>query len=153
MQVLQVPMHQVTVVAGRVGGAFGGKASRAPIIAALAAVAARAVGRPVSLVLPRRVDMQMQVGWAGRSRCPCTVTGWGVPNARPAGRSRLDCWLPAQMGRSAAELHFDVGFEADGRVNAIDIRVGAVVVPLLLLLLAASGAAAAMLAFLWSGAY
>lgn len=87
-QVLQLPHHQVTAITGRVGGAFGGKASRAPPVAALAAVAAHASGRPVSLVFPRDVD------------------------------------LATTCGRSAAELLYDVGYEPDGTINAIDMKVG-----------------------------
>jgi len=57
-RVLGVPMSQVTVEVFRLGGAFGGKEDQATAWAALAALAARALNRPVKLVLERREDMR-----------------------------------------------------------------------------------------------
>jgi xanthine dehydrogenase large subunit len=56
-RVLGLPFSAVTVQCRRMGGAFGGKESNASWVAAAAALATRAAGRPVKLRLPRRVDM------------------------------------------------------------------------------------------------
>ncbi|MDE0060687.1 MAG: xanthine dehydrogenase molybdopterin binding subunit [Defluviicoccus sp.] len=54
---LAVPANAVTVEVRRMGGAFGGKESQATIVAAIAAVAARATGLPAKLRLARDEDM------------------------------------------------------------------------------------------------
>lgn len=58
-QVLGCPMHAIAVEVGRVGGAFGGKEAQATPWAAMAALAAHRLQRPVKLVLDRKADMQM----------------------------------------------------------------------------------------------
>ncbi|NEV64849.1 molybdopterin cofactor-binding domain-containing protein [Thiorhodococcus minor] len=58
-RVLGVPMHQVEVDVGRVGGGFGGKESQASAWATLAALGARLSGQAVKLVLRRGEDMRM----------------------------------------------------------------------------------------------
>jgi xanthine dehydrogenase molybdopterin-binding subunit B len=60
--ILGVPEHSVRVITRRVGGAFGGKVSRAAPIAAAAALAARKFNRPVRLTLDRNTDMKMTGG-------------------------------------------------------------------------------------------
>lgn len=55
-------MLQVTVVCRRIGGAFGGKASRSMPVAAAAAVAATKLGRAVRLVLNRNEDFRQNAG-------------------------------------------------------------------------------------------
>ena len=57
-RVLGLPMSQVAVEVYRLGGAFGGKEDQATAWAVLAALAARALRRPVKLVLERREDMR-----------------------------------------------------------------------------------------------
>ena len=54
---LGVPANAVTVEVRRMGGAFGGKESQATIVAAIAAVLARASGGPAKLRLARDDDM------------------------------------------------------------------------------------------------
>ena len=54
---LGIPASNVTVTVMRVGGGFGGKETRPPMIAAAAAVAAQVSGNPVRLVLDRETDM------------------------------------------------------------------------------------------------
>ncbi|MCS6891494.1 MAG: xanthine dehydrogenase molybdopterin binding subunit [Rhodovarius sp.] len=56
-RVLGLDYTQVQVQCRRMGGAFGGKESNASWVAAAAALAARATGRPVKLRLPRKTDM------------------------------------------------------------------------------------------------
>jgi xanthine dehydrogenase large subunit len=56
---LAVPANRVTVQCRRMGGGFGGKETQPALIAAAAAVMARATGRPVKLRLDRDVDMEM----------------------------------------------------------------------------------------------
>ena len=56
---LKVPAHRVTVQCRRMGGGFGGKETQPALIAAAAAVMARATARAVKLRLDRDVDMQM----------------------------------------------------------------------------------------------
>lgn len=58
-RVLGMPMSQVGVEVFRLGGAFGGKEDQATAWAALAALAARSLRRPVKLVLERREDMRL----------------------------------------------------------------------------------------------
>ncbi len=55
--VLDLPAHAVTVVVRRMGGAFGGKESQGNLPAAVAALAARATGRPAKLRYDRDDDM------------------------------------------------------------------------------------------------
>ncbi len=57
-RVLGMPMSRVAVEVFRLGGAFGGKEDQATPWAALAALAARALRRPVKLALERREDMR-----------------------------------------------------------------------------------------------
>ena len=56
---LGVPAHLITVQCRRMGGGFGGKETQPALIAAAAAVMARATGRPVKLRLDRDTDMEM----------------------------------------------------------------------------------------------
>ena len=58
-RVLGVPMHDVEVEVLRLGGGFGGKEDQATTYAAMAAVAASRLGRPVKIVLRRGEDMRM----------------------------------------------------------------------------------------------
>lgn len=58
-RVLGLPMSQVSVEVFRLGGAFGGKEDQATPWAVLAALAARALRRPVKLVLNRQEDMRL----------------------------------------------------------------------------------------------
>ncbi len=55
--VLHVGRHQVVVEVPRMGGGFGGKETQAAPFAAMAALGARATGRPVKLWLNRDQDM------------------------------------------------------------------------------------------------
>ncbi|MEM9397916.1 MAG: xanthine dehydrogenase molybdopterin binding subunit, partial [Pseudomonadota bacterium] len=57
-EVLDVPMHKITVDARRMGGAFGGKETHANQWACLAAIQARRTGRAVKLRLARSEDMR-----------------------------------------------------------------------------------------------
>ncbi|XP_022094633.1 xanthine dehydrogenase/oxidase-like [Acanthaster planci] len=56
---LGVPNNKVVSRVKRIGGAFGGKASRSGLLAAMCAVAANKVNRPVRLMLDRDEDMVM----------------------------------------------------------------------------------------------
>lgn len=58
-KVLGLPMHKVEVDVRRLGGGFGGKEDQATVWAALAALAAFKLDRPVKLVLDRHEDMVM----------------------------------------------------------------------------------------------
>jgi xanthine dehydrogenase large subunit len=58
-QVLGVPAHAVTVECRRMGGGFGGKETHANLFAAVAALVARATGRPAKCRLDRDDDMIM----------------------------------------------------------------------------------------------
>ena len=58
-RVLGLPMSQVAVEVFRLGGGFGGKEDQATAWAVMAAMAARALRRPVKLVLERREDMRL----------------------------------------------------------------------------------------------
>lgn len=58
-RILGVPMHAVEVEVRRLGGGFGGKEDQATHWAAMAAVAARKIGRAVKVVLPRGDDLRM----------------------------------------------------------------------------------------------
>ena len=55
--VLHLPANQVVVQCPRLGGGFGGKETQAAIPAALAALAAHRVGRPVRVRFNRDQDM------------------------------------------------------------------------------------------------
>lgn len=55
--VLGLPMSKVVCKVKRVGGGFGGKETRSAFIAAVAAVPAYMLNRPVKLILDRDVDM------------------------------------------------------------------------------------------------
>ncbi|HOT97058.1 MAG TPA: molybdopterin-dependent oxidoreductase [bacterium] len=57
-RVLGLAMHQVEVEVLRLGGAFGGKEDQATAWAALAALAAFHLGKPVKLILRRHEDMR-----------------------------------------------------------------------------------------------
>ena len=59
---LGVGEHQIDVEAGSIGGGFGGKQTRSASFAAMAALAARAVDRPVKLELSRETDMTLVPG-------------------------------------------------------------------------------------------
>jgi len=61
-RVLGLAMHEVEVDVPRLGGAFGGKEDQATAWAALAALAASRLGRPVKLVLGRQEDVR----WTGK---------------------------------------------------------------------------------------
>jgi len=56
-RVLGIDFARITVTCRRMGGGFGGKESNASWVAAAAALAARATGRPVKLRLARKADM------------------------------------------------------------------------------------------------
>jgi xanthine dehydrogenase large subunit len=56
---LGVPANRVTVQCRRMGGGFGGKETQPALIAAAAAIMARATGRPVKVRLDRDTDMEM----------------------------------------------------------------------------------------------
>jgi xanthine dehydrogenase large subunit len=58
-RVLGVPMHDVEVEVLRLGGGFGGKEDQATAFAAMAALAASRLGRPVKIVLRRGEDMRL----------------------------------------------------------------------------------------------
>jgi xanthine dehydrogenase large subunit len=58
-RVLGVAKHEVTVQCLRMGGAFGGKETQANLWAAVAALGARKLGRPVLVRLTRAQDMSM----------------------------------------------------------------------------------------------
>jgi xanthine dehydrogenase large subunit len=58
-KVLGIAEHNVTVEVRRMGGGFGGKESKASLIACAAALLARKTGRPVKLRLDRDDDMIM----------------------------------------------------------------------------------------------
>ena len=61
-RVLGLPMHRIEVEAPRLGGAFGGKEDQATVWAALAALAAFRLRRPVKIVLRRGEDLR----WTGK---------------------------------------------------------------------------------------
>jgi len=58
-RILGLSMHDIEVEAPRLGGAFGGKEEQGGQWAALAALGARACGRPVKIYLDRREDMRL----------------------------------------------------------------------------------------------
>jgi Molybdopterin-binding domain of aldehyde dehydrogenase len=57
-EVLDYPQHKIHVNTKRLGGGFGGKESRSALLAALAAVPAYHLKRPVRIALDRDEDMQ-----------------------------------------------------------------------------------------------
>lgn len=57
--VLGVPMHEVQVDVVRLGGAFGGKEDQGTPWAVMAALASKALGKPVKLTLSRQDDLRM----------------------------------------------------------------------------------------------
>src|SRR5690606_708081 len=81
---LGVASHSVTVEVRRMGGGFGGKETQANQCAAIAAIAAKKLGRAVKLRLDRDEDM--------------TATG----------------------KRHDFAIDYDVGFDEDGRILAVD---------------------------------
>ncbi len=81
---LGVPSNAVTIEVRRMGGGFGGKETQANQCAALAAIAAKKLGRPVKLRLDRDEDM--------------AATG----------------------KRHDFAIDYDVGFDDEGRILAID---------------------------------
>jgi len=85
-RVLGVPRNEVIVQCTRMGGAFGGKETQANAWAAVAALAARKLGRPVRVRLNRQHDM--------------LLTGKRHPF----------------LGK------FQVGFEPDGKLRALDLQ-------------------------------
>jgi xanthine dehydrogenase large subunit len=58
-KVLGVAMHQVEIDVRRLGGGFGGKEDQATHWACMAALAAKALDKPVQLILSRADDMRM----------------------------------------------------------------------------------------------
>lgn len=82
---LHLPVHQVAVQCRRMGGGFGGKESQPALFAAVAAIAAKKLGRAAKLRPDRDVDM--------------TMTG----------------------KRHDFISDYDVGFDATGRIHALDI--------------------------------
>ncbi|KAH7661601.1 Aldehyde oxidase/xanthine dehydrogenase protein [Dioscorea alata] len=59
---LGIPYHNVRVITRRVGGGFGGKASKAVHIAAACALAAYKLRCPIRMYLDRKTDMVMAAG-------------------------------------------------------------------------------------------
>ena len=59
---LGIEQHKVDVVAGFIGGGFGGKQTRSASFAAMAAVAARKMDRTVKIELSRETDMTLVPG-------------------------------------------------------------------------------------------
>ena len=57
--VLGIPMNKIEVEVLRLGGGFGGKEDQASAWAAMAALSAKLLNRPVKLVLPRHDDIIM----------------------------------------------------------------------------------------------
>lgn len=59
---LGIPKNRINCHVKRVGGAFGGKASKPGLLASVAAVAAQKTGRPIRFILERRDDMLITGG-------------------------------------------------------------------------------------------
>lgn len=57
-EVLDFPQHKIHVHTKRLGGGFGGKETRPALLAALAAVPAFHLKRPVRIAMDRDEDMQ-----------------------------------------------------------------------------------------------
>ncbi|KAM0951938.1 putative oxidoreductase [Dioscorea sansibarensis] len=66
---LGIPFHNVRVITRRVGGGFGGKATRSLRVAAACALAAHKLHRPIRMYLDRKTDMVLAGG-----RHPMKVT-------------------------------------------------------------------------------
>ena len=66
---LKLPLHKVRIVHRRAGGGFGGKITHSAHVAALAAVAAHRLQRPVRLALDRHTDSGM---FGGREETDAT---------------------------------------------------------------------------------
>ena len=79
-----LPFKDVTCVAKRLGGGFGGKESQAAPIAAYAAMIAKKSGRPARLAISKDDDM--------------IITG----------------------KRNPFQIHYEVGFDGDGRILGLD---------------------------------
>ena len=58
-RILGISMHKVEVDVLRIGGGFGGKEDQASPWAALAALGAKILNKPVKLILPRQQDMKI----------------------------------------------------------------------------------------------
>ncbi|XP_024538449.1 probable aldehyde oxidase 1 [Selaginella moellendorffii] len=84
---LGLPMHNVRVITRRVGGGFGGKGTKACLVASACALAAYKLRRPVRLTLDRNTDMIMM------------------------------------GGRHPMKAVYDVGFEPDGKINALHAKI------------------------------
>ncbi|MEM7496701.1 MAG: xanthine dehydrogenase molybdopterin binding subunit [Pseudomonadota bacterium] len=92
---LGLPSAMVTVKVRRMGGAFGGKETQSNLFACVAALAARATGRPVKL-RPDRDDDMIATGKRHDFRARYRV------GYRPSGRiAALDMTLAARCGFSA----------------------------------------------------
>ncbi|KAA0040101.1 indole-3-acetaldehyde oxidase-like [Cucumis melo var. makuwa] len=59
---LGVPEHNIRVITRRVGGGFGGKATKSMVVATACALAAHKLRRPVRIYLNRKTDMIMAGG-------------------------------------------------------------------------------------------
>ncbi|KAH0468834.1 hypothetical protein IEQ34_002066 [Dendrobium chrysotoxum] len=59
---LGVPLNNIRVITRRVGGGFGGKATKAIPVATACALAAYKLGRPVRMYVDRKTDMIMTAG-------------------------------------------------------------------------------------------
>jgi xanthine dehydrogenase large subunit len=92
--VLGVPSHEVTVQCLRMGGGFGGKEMQPHGLAAIAALGARLIGRPVRLRLSRTQDMTMTGKRHGFH------TAWRVAFDRNGRLLGLDATLTADGGWS-----------------------------------------------------
>jgi len=95
-RVLGVPRHQVTVQCQRMGGAFGGKETQASTWAAVAALAANKLQRPVLVRLTRAQDM--------------TMTGKRHPFL---GRFRVGFSAEGKLSALLVELFSDGGYSLD----------------------------------------
>jgi xanthine dehydrogenase large subunit len=84
-QCLGLPIAQVTCIAERLGGGFGGKETQAAPFAVYAALVAQKTRRPARLVLSKDEDMLM--------------TG----------------------KRNPYQVHYEVGFDAEGLIKALDV--------------------------------
>ena len=58
-RVLDIPMHNIEVDVGRIGGGFGGKEDQATSWACMAGLASHLLNRPVKMILDRKDDLQM----------------------------------------------------------------------------------------------
>jgi hypothetical protein len=125
-------MHQVSCECRRMGGGFGGKESQSAQWACIAALLARASGRPVKLRLDRDDDMRAtgkrhdfridyDVGFdagrphhrpAPRARLPLRLLGRPVgPGQRPRGVPRRQRLLPRRGGHPQPALPHPHGVE------------------------------------------